>query len=83
MSEAPGTRDASERQNGAHSAPESVRALAAAYQCGHCLSEPAGLAQDAGTGLWFIGIAHDDGCPVLSGAVSDVPDTFRALKETP
>lgn len=60
--------------------PNSVRALAAAYTCGHCNSDPAQLAQDQ-FGIWHLAIGHDEGCPVLSGSVSDIPDTFRAIKE--
>lgn len=61
--------------------PESVRSLAAAYRCGHCNSDPAVIAEDK-FGMWRIAIPHDDGCPVLSGAVSDIPDTVRALQES-
>lgn len=57
--------------------PDFVQALAANYRCGHCNSEPARLAQDE-HGTWHLGIAHDDACPVLSGALSDLPDTLRA-----
>ncbi|MFB6567367.1 hypothetical protein [Streptomyces noursei] len=62
-------------------APDSVRALAAAYTCGHCNSNTARLAQ-AEDGMWHIGIEHDDGCPVLNGTVSDIHDTLRALRRS-
>lgn len=60
--------------------PPTVVALAAAYTCGHCNSDPAKLTQDE-YGIWHLAIGHDDGCPVLSRAVSDIPDTFRAIQE--
>lgn len=60
--------------------PSNVAALAAAYTCGHCNSNPAELAQDQ-YGLWHLTIAHDEGCPVITGAVSNIPDTFRAIQE--
>lgn len=62
--------------------PAEFQALAENYRCGHCNSDPAKLIQDD-RGMWHIGIPHDDGCPVLTGTVSDLPDTFRALKGTP
>ena len=52
-------------------------AIAANYQCGHCHSDPARLTQDE-HGVWHVAIAHGDGCPVLTGALSDVPDAVRA-----
>lgn len=55
----------------------SLDALAANYRCGHCDSDPATLTQDE-HGIWHLQIRHDDGCPVLTGALSDIPDTLRA-----
>lgn len=53
-------------------------AIAANYRCGHCDSDPARLSQDE-DGIWHVGIPHDDGCPVLTGALSDIPDAVRAV----
>jgi hypothetical protein len=64
-----------------HQPPPQVAAFAASYRCGHCNSDPAEVARDE-YGIWRLAIGHDDGCPVLAGAVSDIPDTFRALKES-
>lgn len=61
--------------------PASVLALAAAYACGHCNSDPAQLVQDQ-YGIWHLAIGHDEGCPVLTGAVSDLPDAVRAIEES-
>lgn len=53
--------------------------LADAYRCGHCWSE-VGTGYDAVTGIEMVWVGHDDGCPVLLGALSDVPDTLRAAE---
>lgn len=53
-------------------------AVAAAYRCGHCSSDPATLHQMP-DGVWSMRIPHDEGCPVLTGAVTDHADTLRAL----
>lgn len=47
--------------------------LADAYKCGHCHSE-------VGFTTERINIRHDDGCPVLAGALSDLPDAMRAAE---
>lgn len=54
-------------------------ALAADYRCGHCNSQvgPAALGAD---GVTHIAILHDDGCPVLTGALTAIPDTMRAIR---
>jgi hypothetical protein len=57
--------------------PLSVLAIAANYRCSHCDNDPVLLTQDE-HGTWHLGIRHDDGCPVLAGALSDLPDTIRA-----
>jgi hypothetical protein len=50
--------------------------LAANYQCGHCNSDTeVGLDDFGGPRLV---IHHDPGCPVLSGALSAMPDALRA-----
>lgn len=54
-----------------------VAVLAANYQCGHCLSEAA-LGLDPDTGGPRLEIRHDDGCPVLTGVLSALPDAVRA-----
>lgn len=54
--------------------------IAASYSCGHCNSET-----DAWTDLYgnpHLNIAHDDGCPVLAGTLSSLPDTLRATGST-
>lgn len=52
-------------------------ALAANYQCGHCCSDTA-LGADPDTGGSRLEIRHDDGCPVLTGVLSALPDAVRA-----
>lgn len=58
--------------------PPVLAAMAANYRCGHCNSEPPKLTQDE-HGTWHLGIVHDDGCPVLTGTLSALPDTIRAV----
>lgn len=53
-------------------------ALAANYQCGHCNSETHSTT-DQTTGIRHISIAHDPGCPVLTGTLTPLADTLRAL----
>lgn len=57
--------------------PASITALAANYRCGHCNSEPTKLTPDE-HGMWHLAIPHDAGCPVLTGAISALPDAIRA-----
>ncbi|MFF7763120.1 hypothetical protein [Streptomyces griseorubiginosus] len=52
--------------------------LAANYHCGHCHSETA-LGTDPDTGGPRLEIRHDDGCPVLTGVLSVLPDAVRAV----
>lgn len=54
-----------------------VAVLAANYRCGHCHSETT-LGTDPDTGGPRLEIHHDDGCSVLTGALSALPDTLRA-----
>lgn len=58
---------------------ELVAAIITNYQCGHCNSDTA-LATD-NHGTIHLAVHHDDGCPVLTGALSSAPDTFRAAAE--
>ncbi|MFF4907195.1 hypothetical protein ACFY2T_20250 [Streptomyces sp. NPDC001260] len=51
---------------------DAARRHAAAYRCGHCHSTA------TATPGGVVAIHHDDGCPVLGGAVSDLGDTLRA-----
>ncbi|GAA1925513.1 hypothetical protein GCM10009837_58580 [Streptomyces durmitorensis] len=51
--------------------------LAKVYRCGHCRSEVRGIHRDA-DGIEHLDVRHDGGCPVLSGAVADTGDVFRA-----
>lgn len=55
--------------------------LAATYQCGHCISEASTYTDD--NGIEHIAVQHDDGCPVLAGALSALPDALRAAKSIP
>lgn len=57
-----------------------ARRIADAYECGHCRSEVT-LSRDA-FGIHHLSVAHDDGCPVLTGALDALPDWLRALGET-
>ena len=58
--------------------PPSLSAISAAYRCGHCASDPPNLVQDE-HGAWHLSIPHDDGCPVLTGQLSALPDALRAF----
>lgn len=58
-----------------------IAAFAANYQCGHCNSVT--TPYDDEDGNPHLAIEHDDGCPVLSGAVSSLPDTLRAAAKVP
>ena len=60
--------------------PERAVAIAQAYRCGHCNSDPA-EARRLPDGNVAMVIYHDDGCPVLTGVVLDTPDTMRAVEE--
>jgi hypothetical protein len=51
--------------------------LAAAYRCGHCRSETGMRTDEAG--VVHVTVHHDDGCPVLVGALPSTPDVVRAL----
>jgi N-acetylglucosamine kinase-like BadF-type ATPase len=53
-----------------------IAAVIANYACGHCNSDT-DVHHDA-RGMPHLRIHHDDGCPVLAGALSPVPDTLRA-----
>ncbi|MFF3872921.1 hypothetical protein [Streptomyces sp. NPDC001978] len=55
--------------------------LAAAYQCGHCTSETSTFTDD--NGIEHIAVHHDDGCPVLTGTLSALPDALRAAGTIP
>ncbi|TGB13299.1 hypothetical protein [Streptomyces sp. MZ04] len=68
------------RANGKHRAKRPATAaerLAKAYVCGDC-----GATSDRVTvdeyGLNHVHVIHADSCPVLSGAVADIGDVFRA-----
>ncbi|MFD9374667.1 hypothetical protein ACFWBH_03850 [Streptomyces sp. NPDC059999] len=55
---------------------ELIARITANYQCGHCNSETETRTDQRGA-LHLV-IHHDDGCPVLEGTLSSLPDTFRA-----
>ncbi|MFJ9217880.1 hypothetical protein ACIRJL_17210 [Streptomyces sp. NPDC102383] len=57
-------------------APALLAAFLANYQCGHCNSETNLRPDRYGNPHLFI--SHDDGCPVLTGALSAAPDAARA-----
>jgi hypothetical protein len=52
--------------------------FAANYRCGHCNSDTR-LVHD-GFGVPHLVIEHDDGCPVLTGALTAAPDVLRASR---
>ena len=56
--------------------PAGVRALAEAYECGHCTANKE-LWHDGLT--WRLSVAHDPTCPVYLGTVSRVPQMLDAL----
>ncbi|MFD5506990.1 hypothetical protein ACFWIB_04335 [Streptomyces sp. NPDC127051] len=58
--------------------PELIAAIVANYSCGHCSSETKPWTDRHGQ--LHINVHHDDGCPVLEGALSAVPDAFRAAR---
>ncbi|MEU8849055.1 hypothetical protein AB0C70_23025 [Streptomyces sp. NPDC048564] len=51
-----------------------------AYICGHCHSRASAARGPDGHGRALI--RHDDTCPVLAGALADLPDTLRAAEAT-
>lgn len=51
-----------------------------AYTCGHCNSELEPLRTD--DGIVHLAVLHDNGCPVLTGALSAAPDVARAIQTT-
>ncbi|KJY18384.1 MULTISPECIES: hypothetical protein [unclassified Streptomyces] len=53
-----------------------IALLVANYRCGHCNSETEAWTDQHGN--LHLNIAHDDGCPVLDGTLSSLPDTLRA-----
>lgn len=57
-----------------------MQAVLTNYQCGHCNSDSSIKYNAAGTAHLLI--HHDDGCPVLTGALSALPDTLRAATKT-
>lgn len=54
-----------------------AKRLAAAYRCGSCHSVVGKPWTDA-YGIQHVPVRHDDGCPVLTGALDETPDMFRA-----
>ncbi|MFD9519315.1 hypothetical protein [Streptomyces sp. NPDC059979] len=54
--------------------------IAASYSCGHCNSETEARTDRHGNP--HLVIHHDDGCPVLEGTLSSLPDTLRAARST-
>lgn len=70
----------SRKANGKHRRRKpatAARKLAQAYVCGHCSAEVLGVRRDR-CGIDHIDVRHDSECPVLSGAVADTGDVFRA-----
>lgn len=61
--------------------PPTIAELAAAYECGHCDSDPIIPWLDE-LGCWHLLIPHNDGCPVRRGVLSDLPDVLRAAGVT-
>ncbi|MCB5166045.1 hypothetical protein LG634_14515 [Streptomyces bambusae] len=53
-----------------------IARLIAEYQCGHCTSATEAWTDHHGNP--HLNIHHDDGCPVLTGTLSAVPDIARA-----
>ncbi|GAA1557049.1 hypothetical protein [Streptomyces globosus] len=53
-----------------------INRLLANYQCGHCNNTTETRTDPHGN--THLLIHHDDGCPVLEGAISPLPDTLRA-----
>ncbi|WP_327430937.1 hypothetical protein [Streptomyces sp. NBC_01236] len=58
-----------------------AHAIAATYQCGHCNSETSTRTDDLG--IVHVAVHHDDGCPVLTGALSSALDVARAVASIP
>lgn len=57
--------------------PEDIRALADAYECGHCIAGKE-LRHD---GLaWRLSVAHDPTCPVYLGLVDRAPQLADAMR---
>jgi hypothetical protein len=59
--------------------PAAVLAAARAYRCGHCRSRTGNPKRDH-SGIWHIGIHHDQTCPVLAGTISRAPAGIRSAQ---
>ncbi|MGW7361986.1 hypothetical protein ACWGI8_00810 [Streptomyces sp. NPDC054841] len=58
-----------------------IAAIVRSYKCGHCNSDTEARRDQHGNP--HLVIHHDDGCPVLTGAISSIPDTLRAAAGQP
>lgn len=65
-----------ERTDTIISTPAHIAALLANYQCGHCNSTTEIRHDQHGNPTMVT--HHDDGCPVLTGALPSAPDVVRA-----
>lgn len=61
--------------------PKVIKEFARNYECGHCRSHVTDIFRDV-SGIYHVMVGHDDGCPVLSGVLTDVPDALRAAMAT-
>lgn len=57
--------------------PQDIRALADAYECGHCNADKT-LWHDGL--MWRLRVGHDTTCPVYRGNVSRAPQLARAVR---
>ncbi|GAA2657493.1 hypothetical protein GCM10010307_72290 [Streptomyces vastus] len=57
--------------------PKAIKDYARNYKCSHCNSRVNGVTRDP-SGIYHMNVGHDDTCPVLRGALTDVPDAIRA-----
>lgn len=58
-------------------------AIAADWSCSDCPSDPAEVTRDDEGFIVRIVLRHQEGCPVLAGAVDPVPDIRRAIPGQP
>lgn len=61
--------------------PKAIKDFAKSYRCSHCHSRVTEIVQSSSR-MFRVMVAHDNGCPVLTGTLPDVPDAVRAAMAT-
>ncbi|GAA2641717.1 hypothetical protein GCM10010307_43490 [Streptomyces vastus] len=60
--------------------PKGLKEFAKHYACSHCRHSRVDFIVQGAGNRYGISIQHDEGCPVLGGILSDVPDAIRAAQ---